>query len=358
MSQVENPTITAIITTYKRPKLLKRAVESILKQTYPHFKLYVYDNASGDETSEIMTHYASKDSRITYHCHSENIGMMGNYQYAFSNISTPFFSFLSDDDYVLPWFFETAMNEFKKYPDAAFTACGVLVLNNKGQPQVDPLSNWQKEGYYPHSAGLYEMLSANNKFPLPTGILFQLDKVKHVKPELTNEMQIMWDPDYLIQISAQNPVAINKKISAFFFAHDEGYSSNFYNQLKKSTKFLDDYLIAMERIIEKVEGNNLINSDTKSYTKTSLKNIVRNEFIQHMKNFSSNRNIRGFLYTYKLFIKKFGFNKKTTSVIFLHALYVRLPFLKPIWQRYKKLMRTEKKSQDYTDLINSEFISV
>ena len=74
--------ISTIITTYRRPLLLKRAINSVLKQTYPHFQVYVYDNASGDETEKIAHDLMKKDSRVKYHRHPENIGMMANYQYA------------------------------------------------------------------------------------------------------------------------------------------------------------------------------------------------------------------------------------------------------------------------------------
>ncbi len=47
------PLITTVIPTYRRPKLLQRAIKSVLNQTYPHFQVCVYDNASGDETAGV-----------------------------------------------------------------------------------------------------------------------------------------------------------------------------------------------------------------------------------------------------------------------------------------------------------------
>jgi glycosyltransferase involved in cell wall biosynthesis len=67
------PLITTIIPTCRRPHLLRRAIKSVLNQTYPHFQVCVYDNASGDETAEVVSEFAKKDPRIKYHCHSENI---------------------------------------------------------------------------------------------------------------------------------------------------------------------------------------------------------------------------------------------------------------------------------------------
>jgi glycosyltransferase involved in cell wall biosynthesis len=46
--------ITTIIPTFMRPQLLGRAIRSVLGQSYPHFEVHVYDNASGDETPQSL----------------------------------------------------------------------------------------------------------------------------------------------------------------------------------------------------------------------------------------------------------------------------------------------------------------
>ena len=48
------PTITTVIPTYRRPELLQRAIRSVLDQSYPHFKICVYDNASNDRTPDVV----------------------------------------------------------------------------------------------------------------------------------------------------------------------------------------------------------------------------------------------------------------------------------------------------------------
>ena len=73
-----NPSITIVMLTYKRPKLLKRAIQSVLNQTYPYFKVCVFDDASGDETGEIAAEMQKNDARIFYHCTEQNFGTVGN----------------------------------------------------------------------------------------------------------------------------------------------------------------------------------------------------------------------------------------------------------------------------------------
>ncbi len=56
--------ITTVIPTYRRPKLLKRAILSVLRQSYKDLQVHVYDNASDDTTEQVVADLASADSRV------------------------------------------------------------------------------------------------------------------------------------------------------------------------------------------------------------------------------------------------------------------------------------------------------
>lgn len=213
--------ITTILTTYRRPELLKRAVKSVLSQTYPYFQLVVYDNASGDETQEIMERFVTQDSRVKYHQHAENLGMIGNYEYGVSEIQTPYFSFLSDDDLVLPWFYETALEGFKTYPDIAFSACSTVIVNQAGRVIAAPFSLWKTAGHIRKEEGMQHMIG---KFPVPTGVLFDSRILKNIRIDRDN--QVLWDCDFLLQVARKYPIFISKKTCALFLHHGGSFSSS------------------------------------------------------------------------------------------------------------------------------------
>lgn len=100
--------------------MLRRAIRSVLDQTYPHFQVCIYDNASNDGTAEVVEALARRDSRIRYHCHAENIGSQENFSFGVSRVDTPFFNLLSDDDFLLPGFFAQAISALQTNPHAAF----------------------------------------------------------------------------------------------------------------------------------------------------------------------------------------------------------------------------------------------
>ena len=59
------PEITTVIPTFRRPYLLRRAIQSVLNQIYPDFQVWVFDDDSGDETAAVVSEMAQVDARCT-----------------------------------------------------------------------------------------------------------------------------------------------------------------------------------------------------------------------------------------------------------------------------------------------------
>ena len=203
---VSKPLITSIISTYRRPKMLRRAIRSVLSQTYPHFQVCVYDNASGDETASVVAEIAKMDSRVKYHCHSENIGALKNFIYGMEHVETPFFSFLSDDDIILPEFYETVMKGFENFPDAIFSAGATIYMTNKGKITEVPLSVWQRDGYYIPPDGLLEMLEKGH--PQWTAILFRKKVIEKIGV-LDQDVGAPSDLDFELRVATRFPLVVS-----------------------------------------------------------------------------------------------------------------------------------------------------
>jgi glycosyltransferase involved in cell wall biosynthesis len=176
---MDKPSITTIIPTFQRPHLLKRAIYSVLQQTHPSFLIYVSDNASEDETGDIVAAFQKKDSRIIYSRHKRKVSLAQNFADSLENIQTPFFSFLSDDDYLLPNFYEMALNGFKTHPEAGFSCCRTITIDQKGK--VHPLqfkTPWL-QGFFPAPCGALALTKCPIT-PFWTAILFRREVLNKV----------------------------------------------------------------------------------------------------------------------------------------------------------------------------------
>lgn len=116
------PAISVIMLTYNREKLVGRAVESILSQTFTDFEFIIVDNGSTDSGGAICDGYAAKDSRLTViHRERGNIGSGRNT--GLDNAKGGYVAFIDDDDYALPDFLEFLLNTARTH-DADIAVCG------------------------------------------------------------------------------------------------------------------------------------------------------------------------------------------------------------------------------------------
>src|SRR3989338_5944877 len=108
------PKVTIAIPTYNRAKLLSQAIESVLVQTYKDFELLISDNASTDETNNVVTSF--KDPRIRYHRNRKNIGMMSNWNKCVELAQGKYLMILGDDDKLYPYFIKNSLKVHKDHP--------------------------------------------------------------------------------------------------------------------------------------------------------------------------------------------------------------------------------------------------
>ncbi|MGO9607088.1 MAG: glycosyltransferase family 2 protein [Candidatus Binataceae bacterium] len=215
------PRITTIIPTYRRPKLLRRAILSVLQQTYRDFEVKVYDNASCDETREVVGNFMASDSRVKYHCHPENIGLVQNFAYGMERVYTPFFNILSDDDLVFPDFFELALSALAKNPDAILFTGATIWATRAGDISDIPVARW-REGLYRPPHGLFEIISSGH--PDFTGTLFRreiMTTVGTLDPAVGNP----FDVDLFCRCAAVCPIVVSTQPCGVLFQHSERASA-------------------------------------------------------------------------------------------------------------------------------------
>ena len=99
--KTDAPAISIIITAYNYGRFIGKAIESILSQDFTDFELLILNNASTDDTDEVVQRFLA-DPRIRYIVNDSNIGGLENAKKGLRSARAPFFMHVSADDFLLP----------------------------------------------------------------------------------------------------------------------------------------------------------------------------------------------------------------------------------------------------------------
>ena len=95
-----NPLISVIILSYNEEKYIKSCIKSVLQQTYSNFELIIVDDASTDNTLNIIKKF--KDPRIRLFVFSTNHRALASYKKGISLVRGKWITFLDGDDQFSP----------------------------------------------------------------------------------------------------------------------------------------------------------------------------------------------------------------------------------------------------------------
>lgn len=93
------PRVSIGLPTYKRPEMLRRALESIALQDYKDIEVIVGDNDCDSDAGErVAQQFHSRIPRLIYCRHVVNIGSTANFMHCLAAAQGEYFMWLADDD--------------------------------------------------------------------------------------------------------------------------------------------------------------------------------------------------------------------------------------------------------------------
>ncbi|MBE5966485.1 MAG: glycosyltransferase family 2 protein [Lachnospiraceae bacterium] len=93
--------VSIIMPSYNTAKYISETIESVQKQTYPHWELIIVDDCSTDSTGEVIEPFL-KDTRISYYKNNKNSGAAVSRNRALQKATGRWIAFLDSDDLWLP----------------------------------------------------------------------------------------------------------------------------------------------------------------------------------------------------------------------------------------------------------------
>jgi glycosyltransferase involved in cell wall biosynthesis len=126
---------------------LQGTMDSLLNQSHRNIRLLVCDNASTDDTPDIVSAYARRDSRVKLQRFEESVGIVESHNRAWAHTdkSAQFYMLGSDDDYWEPEFIAEMVAALKQNPTASLAFCYSEHMNPDGSKvTAGPLAQTMK----------------------------------------------------------------------------------------------------------------------------------------------------------------------------------------------------------------------
>ena len=132
MDTKEGPVVSFIMPAYKS-RFLRKAIASILDQTFADFELVVVDDGSPENLAEIVSDFS--DPRLEYYRYGDNLGghdLIGAWNRAMKFARGTFTVLASDDDVYHPRYLAEMLSLAKKYPHVNLFHCRIAIIDENG----------------------------------------------------------------------------------------------------------------------------------------------------------------------------------------------------------------------------------
>lgn len=263
------PKVTVAIPTYNRAHYLKEAIESVLNQTYTDYELLVVDNASTDNTEEVVKSF--NDKRIKYIKNETNIGMVNNWNKCIDLAQGEYLIIFHDDDIMKPELLEKEVEILERDNNTVLVAANIDLIDKVGKTLRKNNFNIYEDIIFNQYEFIKKKYTNNINLPCPT-IMYRLLYIKKNKIRFNEEVGLACDTYMCFEINLlPNKLYLLREPLLKYRIHDnqESYKN-----------FLDMHLTLYEKIAELLVDNNLI--DILFSIKNAFIDIILNNLMYNL----------------------------------------------------------------------------
>ncbi len=188
--------VSVIIPTYNRKKFLKKAIDSVLTQSFADFELIVVDDGSDDKTKELINTYA--DDRLVYF-YQDNQGVSCARNLGLKQAKGEYIAFLDSDDWWEKDKLKIQVEFLKKNRDIVATHTEEVWY--RADKLLNPKLKHRKQSGY-----IFEQCLQLCAVSISTAVLRRelFDKVGYFDEEL----EVCEDYDFWLRVSCQYPIIL------------------------------------------------------------------------------------------------------------------------------------------------------
>ncbi|WP_055147264.1 glycosyltransferase family 2 protein [Jiulongibacter sediminis] len=144
------PEVSVILPNFNHAQYLKSRIESILTQSFQDFELLIFDDASTDESLEVIKSFSDSPKIKLVESNRENSGSTFiQWSKGFEKADGKYIWIAESDDLADPRFLETHLNVFKENPEVglSFSASSWIDENGEIIHQPKHENSFKKPGF-------------------------------------------------------------------------------------------------------------------------------------------------------------------------------------------------------------------
>lgn len=274
-----NGLVSILIPVYNRENLIAETIQSAISQSYKNIEIIIVDNASTDNTWNIVSSFLEQDARIKAYKNESNIGPVRNWLRCVEEASGVFGKILWSDDLISPDFIEKTLALFNK--DVGFVYTGANTFNDNSYYDCSTHYLLSKTGLYSSTVYIEKALFGGGIPVSPGCAIFRLEDIKkNLLIQIPNKINSDFSShaignDLLLFLLVANQYEYFGHIAeplSFFRAHNESISIS-----SDAIKLSLFYLLAKAHFVEnfQLEYLNLFAAKLQSFLWRHKKNTIK-----------------------------------------------------------------------------------
>ena len=115
MHRTDMPLVTIVVSVYNKAEFIERTIASVVEQSFAHLEILIIDDASVDESCEIIREISAREQRIRLIQLQKNSGVCAARNLGISEAKGEYVLLLDGDDLLSPHAVTALVNQFKEY---------------------------------------------------------------------------------------------------------------------------------------------------------------------------------------------------------------------------------------------------
>lgn len=239
------PVLSVIIPAYNYGHYLRQCVQSVLDQGCADIEILVLDNASTDETSQVMAAF-SGEPRVRYMRNRHNYGAGHNWMNGVRIAQGRYFTFLSADDYFNEGHLARLLPVLQSHPQVAVGYTGIRWVDGQGQALNQPRHPGYRSADYVGGRNEVADLLIHDCYMTPSAVIHRREAFRKAWRAVKTSGAGDWD--MVVQMAEQHP--------DFVYIDTPGVSYRWHgaqdsNRFYASTAPLEDHLSIVEGVFQR-----------------------------------------------------------------------------------------------------------